>query len=41
LPGMIHACIHMDGVAPAARRVFDEAASALRHAFAAEETPEG
>jgi acetyl esterase len=40
LPGMIHACIHMDGVAPAARRVFDEAASALRQAFAAEETPE-
>lgn len=33
LPGMIHACIHMAGVTPAARRVFDVAGAQMRRAF--------
>ncbi|MDN7491692.1 hypothetical protein QZM35_28635 [Burkholderia sp. AU45274] len=33
LPGMIHACIHMAGVTPAARRVFDVAGEQMRRAF--------
>ncbi|VWC57010.1 esterase [Burkholderia aenigmatica] len=33
LPGMIHACIHMVGVTPAARRVFDVAGAQMRRAF--------
>ena len=34
LPGMVHACIHMLGLAPAARRLFDEAGAAVRRALA-------
>lgn len=34
LPGMIHAALHMDGIAPAAHRAVDEAGAALRDAFA-------
>ncbi|WP_423395501.1 alpha/beta hydrolase [Burkholderia sp. LMG 21824] len=33
LPGMIHACIHMVGVTPAARQVFDVAGAWMRRAF--------
>ncbi len=33
LPGMVHACIHMLGLAPASRRLFDEAGAAVRQAF--------
>ena len=33
LPGMVHACIHMLGLAPAARRLFDAAGSAIRQAL--------
>ncbi|CAB3966594.1 MULTISPECIES: alpha/beta hydrolase [Burkholderia] len=33
LPGMIHACIHMVGVTPAARQVFDVAGAQMRRAF--------
>ncbi|MCS3507076.1 alpha/beta hydrolase [Achromobacter sp. JUb104] len=32
LPGMVHACIHMVGLTPAARRLFDLAGSAMRAA---------
>lgn len=33
LPGMVHACIHMLGLAPAARRLFEAAGSAVRQAL--------
>ncbi|WP_287813831.1 alpha/beta hydrolase [Achromobacter sp.] len=33
LPGMVHACIHMLGLTPDARRLFDLAGAALREAF--------
>ena len=33
LPGMVHACMHMLGLAPASRRLFDEAGVAVRQAF--------
>lgn len=33
LPGMVHACMHMLGLAPASRRLFDEAGAAVRQAF--------
>ncbi|QKH36994.1 alpha/beta hydrolase [Achromobacter pestifer] len=33
LEGMVHACIHMLGLTPAARRLFDLAGQALRSAF--------
>ncbi|WP_176039954.1 alpha/beta hydrolase [Burkholderia stabilis] len=33
LPGMIHACIHMGGVAPAARHLFEVAGAAIRRLF--------
>jgi acetyl esterase len=33
LPGMVHACIHMSGVAPAARRLLEEAGAAVRRAL--------
>ena len=33
LPGMVHACIHMLGLAPAARRLLDEAGGAVRRAL--------
>src|SRR5260370_835223 len=32
LPGMVHACMHMLGMAPASRRLFDEAGAAVRQA---------
>ncbi|WP_183015539.1 alpha/beta hydrolase [Achromobacter sp. UMC46] len=35
LPGMVHACIHMSGLTPAARRLFELAGQAMRMAFAA------
>ena len=38
LPGMIHACIHMLGLAPAARGLFDAAGAAIRRRFAAQAT---
>lgn len=34
LPGMIHACMHMAGLAPAARMLFDAAGDAVRQRFA-------
>jgi acetyl esterase len=37
LPGMVHACIHMDGIAPAAREVVTQAGTALRRAFSISE----
>jgi acetyl esterase len=33
LPGMVHDCMHMLGLAPASRRLFDEAGAAVRQAF--------
>ena len=33
LSGMVHACMHMLGLAPASRRLFDEAGAAVRQAF--------
>lgn len=33
LPGMVHACMHMLGLAPAARRLFDAAGAAVRRAL--------
>lgn len=33
LPGMVHACIHMCGVAPAARHLFEVAEMAMRRVF--------
>ncbi|MCB4786677.1 alpha/beta hydrolase [Delftia sp. Lp-1] len=33
LPGMVHACMHMLGLAPASRRLFDEAGAAVRQAL--------
>ncbi|NMK47755.1 alpha/beta hydrolase [Achromobacter sp. Bel] len=33
LPGMVHACIHMLGLTPAARRLFDLAGQAMHAAF--------
>lgn len=33
LPGMVHACMHMLGLAPAARRLFDAAGTAVRRAL--------
>ncbi|MNJ77250.1 Carboxylesterase NlhH [compost metagenome] len=33
LPGMVHACIHMLGLTPAARSLFELAGRAMRMAF--------
>jgi acetyl esterase len=39
LPGMVHACIHMLGLTPAARRLFDLAGQAMQAALGAGDTP--